>query len=107
MGSQKRKNTKLRRSLKELPCVACGTIGNDFNPCDPAHIRTFKVTQSDHPANLVTLCRMCHTAQHADGWELFITNNPHVGAILERLGWEFTQHPFQPGKLIMKHPEIA
>lgn len=106
LSSRKRKNVKLRRALKQLPCVACGTLGTDWNPVDPAHIRTFKVTQSDHPANVVSLCRDCHKTQHKEGWEAFLANNPVVWDLLLSVGWDITQHPFQAGKLIMAHPEI-
>ena len=106
MGSEKRKNTILRKSMKALSCCACGSRGTDWNPVDPCHVRTFKVTQSDDPANIIPMCRSCHTTQHRDGWDLFLKNNHHVGLLLEEKGWEFSTHPFQPGKLIMTHKDI-
>jgi hypothetical protein len=106
MGSEKRKNVKLRRNLKRLPCVACGTMGTDWNPVDPAHIRTFKVTQSDHPANLISLCRECHREQHKDGWFTFLTSHPIVAQTLDRMGWEISEDPFQKGRVILTHREV-
>lgn len=106
MGSAKRKNIKLRRSLKRLPCVACGTMGSDFNPIDPAHIRTFKVTQSDHPANITSLCRLCHNLQHREGWWGLMCAYPGVQEVLTQKGWDISENPFKRGSVILVHPEI-
>ena len=106
-ASEGRKDRTQRRLTKSQPCCACGTKGTDWNPVDPAHIRTFKVTQSDHPANMIPLCRECHRTQHNDGWDLFLNNNPSAMTLLIQMGWEIDCHPFQPGKLIMNHPEVA
>lgn len=108
MSSRKRKNLKLRKSLKEESCLACGqTPGDSFNPIDPAHVRTFKVTQSDHPANIVPLCRRCHNTQHRIGWKKFISNNSKFGFELELRGWVFHLDPFNENRLILTHPEVA
>lgn len=105
MSSARRKNVKLRRSLKKLPCLACGIMGTDFNPVDPAHVKTFKVSQSDHPANIISLCRQCHMFQHK-GWKDFLNWAPHVGTLLCEMGWDISQHPFDKNKLILCHPEV-
>lgn len=73
---------------------------------DPAHVRTFKVTQSDHPANIISLCRECHQMQHKDGWLDFIRYYPHVGQLLLNMGWDLIEDPFRPGRLILSHPEV-
>jgi hypothetical protein len=106
-SAESRKDREVRREVKSNPCCACGTRGTDWNPVDPAHIRTFKVTQSDHPANMIPLCRDCHRTQHSDGWAVFLANNQNVAQRLMDLGWDFTDHPFEPGKLILTHPEVA
>ena len=105
MGSSKRKNTILRRSLKKLPCDACGVMGTDFNPIDPCHIRTWKVTQSDHPANVISMCRRCHQWQHNNGWNALFNLRPHIKTLLMEKGWQITKHPFQDS-VILTHPEI-
>lgn len=106
-GSEARKDRKVRREVKSHPCCACGTRGTDWNPVDPAHIRTFKVTQSDHPANLIPLCRDCHRTQHSEGWAEFIRARPSVGYLLETMGWVFHLDPFNEQRVILVHPEIA
>jgi hypothetical protein len=106
MGSAKRKNTKLRKALKDEPCLACGQIpGDSFNPIDPAHVRTFKVTQSDHPSNILSLCRRCHRFQ-SKGWKAFLNKYPKVRARLEEMGWCIDCHPFDQSKVILTHPEV-
>ena len=106
MSSIKRKNTILRRARKVEPCLACGQVpGNAFNPIDPAHLRTFKVTQSDNPKNIISLCRRCHVDQ-GKSWGDFLRKHPHVRAHLESIGWEIVNHPFENGKVILVHPEV-
>jgi len=105
--AERSKDKRLRRALKQELCCACGTAGTDFNPVDPAHVRTFKVTQSDHPANIIPLCRHCHRLQHSEGWDSFLRSHPPVLQLLEHMGWEISLHPFQKGKLILSHPEVA
>lgn len=105
-SSESRKDRKVRREVKSGPCAACGTMGTDWNPVDPAHIRTFKVSQSDHPANMIPLCRSCHHTQHVDGWSTFLENNPSVMKLLESMGWEIVWHPMDMDKLLFTHPEV-
>lgn len=107
MSSRKRKNVKLRKALKEESCLACGqTPGDSFNPIDPAHVRTFKVTQSDHPSNILSLCRRCHRFQ-SKGWKKFLNTFPKVRDRLEEMGWSIDNHPFDSTKVILVHPEVA
>ena len=105
-ASEGRKDRETRREVKSNPCLACGTRGSDWNPVDPAHIRTFKVTQSDHPANLISLCRTCHKLQH-EGWSYFIASYPHVLDKMVEMGWTIWADPFMPDKFHFSHPEIA
>ncbi len=105
-GSEKRKDRKVRRAVKANPCCACGTKGDDFNPVDPAHIRTFKVTQCDLAVNQISLCRQCHTFQHK-GWRDFLEAYPHVWDLLTSMGWHVARHPFDPSKIVFSHPEVA
>lgn len=93
-------NRKLRRQVKALPCLVCGK-----KPSDPCHVRTYKVTQSDHPANLIPLCRAHHTEQHRS-WSEFLERHPRVRRELVRKGWQIINHPFSPLKLIFSHPEV-
>lgn len=106
-ASEKRKDRATRRATKAEPCCACGTRGTDWNPVDPAHIRTFKVTQSDHPAGMIPLCRQCHRTQHQDGWGIFLRQNPDVVDRLESMGWRIHEDPFHVGRVILSHPEVA
>lgn len=105
-ASEKRKDRKVRREVKSNPCCACGTKGTDWNPVDPAHIKTFKVSQSDHPANMIPLCRNCHREQHSFGWFLFLANYPHVSFRLSDMGWRMDYDPFADGRIIFTHAEI-
>lgn len=106
-GSEKRKDRVTRRAVKADPCCACLRSGTDWNPVDPAHIRTFKVTQSDHPDNFIPLCRECHQLQHKEGWKTFIATRPNVGWKIQEQRWVFHLDPFNENRLILTHPEIA
>ena len=91
MGSAKRKNTRIRRMVKSGDCVACGASGSIYNPIDPAHVRSFKISQNDEPWNLTPLCRKCHTLQHQFGWIYLIVIYSNLARDLEAKGWEFTK----------------
>lgn len=106
-AAESRKDREVRRAVNSNPCCACGTRGTDWNPVDPAHIRTFKVTQSDHPANMIPLCRECHRLQHSEGWAYMLSAFPGVYRTIHALGWSIALDPFQPGRFIFSHPEIA
>ncbi len=106
-GAESRKDRKVRQWTKSNPCCACLTKGSDFNPVDCAHIRTWKVTQSDHYANMVPLCRQCHRLQHDIGWGAFIADNANVRLYLEILGWTITKDPFSETRVVLSHPEVA
>ena len=83
-SSRQRKNVKLRRRVKSDPCVVCGS-----EPCDPCHIRSFKVSQCDADWNLISMCRAHHIQQHAYGWGRMIERHRALAAILAEKGWEF------------------
>lgn len=106
-ASEGRKDREVRRSVKSNPCCACGTKGTDWNPVDPAHVRSFGVTQQDHPSGMVPLCRQCHRIQHAEGWGVFISMYPVVAEVLAELGWEVIRDPFSSTRVALRHPEIA
>lgn len=105
-GSEKRKDRVVRRAVKSNPCCACGTKGDDFNPVDTAHVRTFKVTQCDLAVNQISLCRQCHQFQHK-GWRDFLEAYPHVWDLLTSMGWHVVPHPFDSSKVLFSHPEVA
>ena len=98
MSSESRKNRELRNELKTKPCVVCGRL-----PSDPCHIKTFKVSQSDHPLNMISLCRMHHIEQHKS-WADFLRKYPHVQKLLESMGWEVIDKV--DGGVYLVHPEI-
>lgn len=102
MPSRKRKNVKLRKALKEFPCMVCGSV-----PSDPCHIRTFKVSQSDHPENFLSMCRRHHAEQHARGWKFMIEKYERIANKIREQRWEITPHPFDHNKVILTHPEVA
>lgn len=106
-ASESRKDRKVRRTVKSNPCAACGTKGTDWNPVDPAHIRTFNVTQSDHPSAMIPLCRNCHRMQGAEGWGYFIGCFPHIADLLDSMGWIITPDPFSRTRVVLFHPEVA
>lgn len=102
------KSRKNRLKVKSNPCCVCGyPPGNQLNPVDPCHVRSFKVTQSDHPNGMIPMCRIHHDRQHKVGWAHFFRLYPNVKVILMKMGWEISEHPFQKGKLIFAHPEIC
>lgn len=105
-AAEKRKDRKVRRAVKSEPCCACGTMGTDWNPVDPAHIRTWKVTQSDDPRNLIPLCRTCHQLQHREGWFYMMDSYSGVERAIYERGWRADLDPFKPGRFILSHPEI-
>jgi len=100
MPSEDRKNRQLRNELKTKPCVACGKV-----PSDAAHIRSFRISQSDHPANVTSLCRKCHQNQHHLGWARFLNLHPHVRKLLESMGWEITEKLDGVG-VYLSHPDV-
>lgn len=102
MPSRKRKDLKLRKALKQEPCAVCGSV-----PSDPCHIKTFKVSQSDHPANIISMCRVHHNEQHKQGWPGFLQKYPAIFMLLIELGWDISRHPFDGGRIILVHPEVA
>jgi 5-methylcytosine-specific restriction endonuclease McrA len=61
-----------------LPCVACRRPP----PSDPAHLTTKGAGGGDVPENLMSLCRQCHTQQHAVGWRKFASKWPRVRLVL-------------------------
>jgi hypothetical protein len=103
MGSKKRKNQELRNSYKTRQCLACYKTGTDFNPVDPAHVRTFKLSQSDDPRNIIPLCRQCHIEQHKS-WYDFLQKHKHIKEYLLSIGWEIL--PKTGGGLYLLHPDI-
>jgi hypothetical protein len=106
-AAEARKDRKVRRATKAEPCCACGTKGSDFNPVDPAHLRTWKVTQSDHPSNMIPLCRECHRLQHREGWLYMIMEFGGVSSAIVERGWNVSVDPFDKKRAILSHPEIA
>lgn len=58
----------LRRFAEVYRCEYCGcrTPG-----ADPAHIFGRGAGRVDIPANIVSLCRQCHTSSHAGGYPTF------------------------------------
>lgn len=81
--------------------MVCGSV-----PSDPCHIKTFKVSQSDHPANIVSMCRNHHQEQHKIGWKRMIAKYSSLGFALELKGWVFHLPPFDENKVIITHPEV-
>ena len=78
-----------------------------MNPIDPAHLRTWKVTQNDSELNLIALCRFHHQQQHLAGWGRFLDLYPSVRILIESKGWEIIPDPFRKGRVILSHPEVA
>ena len=76
-------------------CNAC----DKMPPNDPAHIKSRGSGGDDIEENLLTLCRKCHTTQHAYGWFRFVVENPHLEQILDEKGWDVTELGVQRRKL--------
>lgn len=58
----------LAEYVRGLACASCGAPA----PSDPAHVKSRgaggHATLENGAGNLVPLCRLCHTKQHAQGW---------------------------------------
>lgn len=88
-GSEGRKDRATRRAVKAEPCW-CGQMpGDEYNPVDPAHLRSFKVSQCDAEFNLVSQCRRHHREQEAMGWLYMVTTYEKCKAVVSAKGWEF------------------
>jgi len=74
--------SKIRNSY----CIACGAT-----PCDVAHIRSRGAGGGDQEFNLLSLCRLHHSQQHAIGWKKFTEKHNSVMASLTLKGWEFNE----------------
>lgn len=85
------KNKQLRESYYIMGCVICG-----YTPSDPSHVRSYASTLSDHPKNLVPLCRQHHSEQHQIGIMTFINKYDRYRAYLEKIGWEITDRLYHP-----------
>lgn len=105
-GSEDRKDRSVRNRVKAGCCSACHAVGTRTNPIDPAHIRTWKVTQSDHPQAMISLCRFHHRESHRIGWGAFFKKFPKVRKQIESMGWEVIDDPFRIGRVILSHKEI-
>lgn len=105
-ASERRKDRAVRRAVKSQPCRACGAKGTDWNPTDPCHLRSWGVTQSDHPMAMISLCRECHRVQHSEGWGYIFATYPHVEELVRSMGWEIHPDPFSKTRVILSHPEI-
>jgi hypothetical protein len=101
-ASEKRKDRKTRMAVKAEPCIVCGAKG-----CDPCHIKTFGASQSDHPDNLLPMCRKHHAEQHRLMWGRFIEKHPVVLIALIEKGWDVTRHPFDHSRVVLSHKEFA
>ncbi len=88
-GSEKRKDRSVRRSVKAEPCWCGKEPGDEYNPVDPAHIRSWKVSQCDEPWNLVSQCRRHHRLQEQYGWLYMSQAYTAVANALRERGWEF------------------
>ena len=66
-----------------MNCIICS------KKADRAHIKTRGSGGSDDAWNLMSLCRMHHTEQHASGWFKFANKYPIVMKELEFQGWRF------------------
>lgn len=66
-------------------CVACQIEGF----VDLHHLKTRKSGGTDHPSNLMELCRMCHSMLHQIGMTKFIGKFPYIKLLLDLKGWRF------------------
>jgi hypothetical protein len=64
------KDSQLLTEVRGSPCCICG------RPADPAHIKSRGSGGNDVPENIVPLCRVHHTLQHALGWKRFTEKYP-------------------------------
>ena len=82
-------------------CLACGTMGSDYNPLDPAHWLTkgSRPDLRDDPRNIMTLCRNCHMYEQEGNRINFAKKYPSVAKWLKDKGWELDKNF---GKWILK-----
>lgn len=78
-----------------------------MNPIDPCHLRTWKVTQCDKEIAMIPMCRFHHAQSHVMGWGAFFDLFPKVYELVISQGWEVTPDPFQRGRVILSHKEVA
>lgn len=74
---------KLLNAIKKWPCLVCKST----YCVDPAHIHSKGAGGPDLIWNVIPLCRICHTIQHADGWKTFWKQHPIAALYLQTLGW--------------------
>lgn len=80
--------------MKAGACMACGAVNGPYTIIDPAHIRSWKVSQNDEPWNLVSLCRDCHSTQHRHGWVYLLVIYSNLRREIEEVrGWVFDKMP--------------
>ena len=63
-------------------CVVCSRQG-----ADPAHLRSKGAGGGDEWFNIIFLCRICHTTQHAKGHVWMSEKYKKYKAALEARGW--------------------
>jgi hypothetical protein len=81
---KRKKNLKLRRQIKAMPCVVCGSRN-----CDPCHIAPWGRTQIDSEWNILPMCRLHHSEQHAKNWDRMMEKYPRLKLILSVMGWSW------------------
>jgi 5-methylcytosine-specific restriction endonuclease McrA len=73
----------LKHIRNDKKCIICYTS----NP-DPHHVKSKKSGGDDVEANLMPLCRICHTQVHKIGLNRFADKYPSVKGWLLHYGWE-------------------
>ncbi len=76
----------LLNSIKNDRCVACNK-----RDADPAHIRSRGAGGEDVWYNVMPLCRVHHSFQHAKGWKTFSDKFEAVALDLKAKGWTFDE----------------
>lgn len=64
------RDPELLAEVRGSPCCVCGRYA------EPAHVKSRGSGGDDVPENIVPLCRIHHTIQHAMGWKRFKEKYP-------------------------------
>ena len=80
---ERKKDRDLLNTYHTKRCIVCSRQG-----CDPCHIKSKGSGGDDSEENLISLCRVHHTEQHAKGHYHMATKYKMYANCIESKGWE-------------------
>lgn len=79
-------NRELLNTFHKMRCLVCSRYG-----CDPCHIKSKGSGGDDTHDNLLNLCRIHHSEQHAKGHKYMSEKYPSYRLALESRGWQISE----------------